>query len=696
MANQPVESVTYIPLLQKPAQTDTTFWIRADLQSTTDITFNEVAFQNLHETSEAVFYVQSEEVDRIGSSTLLDFINQLKEPMFNSTPNGLYNPDQGFYYNEVELFGEPTDVDNNNKIFILLLDIEDAYTEEAGGSYVAGYFDPLDLSSTTGENGGNHSEILYIDTDPGLSQNFKQTITTAAHELQHLLHAGADPNENTWLNEGMSEVTAHLFGLQARPFSFFLENPNRTLTRFEYDDENVVADYAKVGLWTLYLYTQFGTDFLKNTVRNTQDGISSINTELSQANTGLTFTEVYSNWTVATVGHNLLPASAATARYRYDGFSIPPVEPALTISQFPAIAKSAQIKNLSMSYIRFFGGENLDVQFSAPTDLTVDGTLILSDGTNWDVIPNYDLSSGNPNFSEYSNYNDGWFVVSSPTVASDEERSISGVYDITVYGSGGQIVETIDYTSDDIGFFLTLGGGTAAVTFNELDPQSRFIKANFNLLKSDPVTVELRESFQGDSIASHTFENPTFGSNTWILDSLNITGSSLLVLVTSDSNALQIDTTSNDPRKSFFSPAGQQGFAHLDEFQINGNDDPVDLQGNWEMSVQVSYPGLESDTETGPILARSNPWILSSELHGSDVVLTLLFEEPGEVRLDVFNVLGQHVESLYNQNVTQADRAFQVRWDGTNKYGVRVSSGLYFFAVQKDGDREVRKLSLIW
>ena len=114
------------------------------------------------------------------------------------------------------------------------------------------------------------------------------------------------------------------------------------------------------------------------------------------------------------------------------------------------------------------------------------------------------------------------------------------------------------------------------------------------------------------------------------------------------------------------------------------------------MSLQVSYPGTISDTEPGPIIARNNPWILSSELHGSDVVLTLLFDEPGDVRLDVFNILGQHVESLYSQNITQADRAFQVRWDGTNKYGVRVSSGLYFFAVQKDGDREVRKLSLIW
>ncbi|MBD3274437.1 MAG: hypothetical protein GF372_03960 [Candidatus Marinimicrobia bacterium] len=453
LINQEVESITYIPLLQKPSQADTTFWIRADLQSATDVTFKEVAFQNLHETAEAVFYVQSDEVNRIGSSTLLQFIEQLKEPMFNSTPGGLYNPDQGFYYNEVELFGEPTDVDNNNKIFILLLDIEDAYTEEAGGSYVAGYFDPLDLRSTTGEGGGNYSEILYIDTDPGLSQNFNQTITTAAHELQHLLHAGADANEMTWLNEGMSEVTAHLFGLQARPFSFFLDDPNRTLTRFEYDDENVVSDYAKVGLWTLYLYTQFGTEFLRDVVRNgAQQGITSINNELSQANTGLTFTEVYTNWTIATVGHNVLPAGAATEQYRYNGFSIPPVEPALTISQFPAIDKNAPINNLGISYVKFFGGENLNVQFTAPdtNKLTVDGTLVLSNGTNWSVIPNYNLASSTPDFSEYSDYNSGWFIVSSPTIKSDEDSTVFGFYSFIVDGEGGIEIETIDYTSGNI------------------------------------------------------------------------------------------------------------------------------------------------------------------------------------------------------------------------------------------------------
>ncbi|MBD3274438.1 MAG: hypothetical protein GF372_03965 [Candidatus Marinimicrobia bacterium] len=114
------------------------------------------------------------------------------------------------------------------------------------------------------------------------------------------------------------------------------------------------------------------------------------------------------------------------------------------------------------------------------------------------------------------------------------------------------------------------------------------------------------------------------------------------------------------------------------------------------MRLNIAYPTSGNNPDVGPVIARHNPWILSSELHGGDVVLTLLFDEPGDVRLDVFNILGQHVESLYNQNVTQADRAFQVRWNGTNKYGVRVSSGLYFFAVQKDGDREVRKLSLIW
>jgi len=61
---------------------------------------------------------------------------------------------------------------------------------------------------------------------------------------------------------------------------------------------------------------------------------------------------------------------------------------------------------------------------------------------------------------------------------------------------------------------------------------------------------------------------------------------------------------------------------------------------------------------------------------------TIKIELPktSDVRLEIYNILGQKVKTLVNETMKAGYR--KVRWDGRNDYGVRVSSGMYIYIVR--------------
>ncbi len=108
-------------------------------------------------------------------------------------------------------YGSPSDVDNNGKITILILDIKDGYS--AGGGYVAGYFHPINEYI---DRHSNEREMLYMDCSPGNpgDEIFNYTM---AHEFQHLVNynqkvfvQGVGP-QDIWINEGLSTSAEDLY-----------------------------------------------------------------------------------------------------------------------------------------------------------------------------------------------------------------------------------------------------------------------------------------------------------------------------------------------------------------------------------------------------------------------------------------------------------------------------------------------------
>jgi len=143
----------------------------------------------------------------------------------------------------VAYFGEPADIDGNERVLVLVTEETNKLSDATGLSFIAGFFVPSDLSdSGTGSGGGgvgspcatsNEAEILYLlapdpDGDFGRAHTVdfarNNVVSVSSHELQHLIGAGQrlifgaggfGDLEEVWVDEGLSHLAEELGGLAA-------------------------------------------------------------------------------------------------------------------------------------------------------------------------------------------------------------------------------------------------------------------------------------------------------------------------------------------------------------------------------------------------------------------------------------------------------------------------------------------------
>jgi len=135
--------------------------------------------------------------------------------------------DQTLYPIDINAFGQPSDIDQNGHLIMLMTPVVNALTPSADckdAGYIAGFFTGYDLASTSTDS--NQGEVFYtIAPDPAGVSSCAHTVAdiefavpaTFLHEVQHLinfsqhviLHNGTEPEEG-WLDEGLSRVAEEL------------------------------------------------------------------------------------------------------------------------------------------------------------------------------------------------------------------------------------------------------------------------------------------------------------------------------------------------------------------------------------------------------------------------------------------------------------------------------------------------------
>ena len=184
-----------------------------------------------------------------------DQLTTLDNALLQSTPQGSINPANGIISNNNAYFGMPPNVDGDGKVDILLFDIVDGDNSDA--SFIGGYVTSSDLSP---RGNGNNKDVLYLDTNPGITQvPIDRLLSTAAHEYQHLIHYNYDLQEFTFVNEGLSEWAELLNGYDARSMSYLSAANSYNQGLLSWDEGgDILDDYQRAGMFTAYLAERIG------------------------------------------------------------------------------------------------------------------------------------------------------------------------------------------------------------------------------------------------------------------------------------------------------------------------------------------------------------------------------------------------------------------------------------------------------
>ena len=164
---------------------------------------------------------------------------------------------------------------------------------------VGGYYSSADEFPLRVNKFSNQREIIYINSS-AIRVGTQLYTETLAHELQHAIHWNADPSEDTWVNEGLSELAVTVAGFDQEFRSRFAFSRPTSLVHWPLSPFGSAPNYAVSSLFMHYLSEHYGDrNDLKGLLEQPEDGIAGINAYLRASGYDLTFRDVFSNWAVA-------------------------------------------------------------------------------------------------------------------------------------------------------------------------------------------------------------------------------------------------------------------------------------------------------------------------------------------------------------------------------------------------------------
>ncbi len=226
------------------------------------------------------------------------------------------------------------------------------------GSSIAGYFSSNDEFSPEAHEYSNGHEMFYLSADNLLDLNDDFTNGVLAHEFQHMIHWYRDRNEETWMNEGFSELAAYLNGYSVGGFDFsYIFQPDLTLTYWPSEPGTSGAHYGQAFLLLKYFLDRFGADATKALVANPANGLDSVDQTLADlAETDpLNGAPVGADDLVRDWGVTLLlqDSSVGDGRYAMSDYSgLIQAEPNDTINDCPGEPMSRDVSQYGVDYIQ--------------------------------------------------------------------------------------------------------------------------------------------------------------------------------------------------------------------------------------------------------------------------------------------------------------------------------------------------------
>lgn len=232
---------------------------------------------------------------------------------------------------------------------------------------VAGYFAAANSYSKLAETYSNEQEMFFINLRairPGNS-SFDGVL---AHEFQHMIHWHQDRNEDTWVNEGLSELATFINGYGPSNFmGTYIAQPDTQLNSWAIDPSGAIANYGGSFLFMAYFLEHYGEDMMKAVVANPYNGVAGFDAVLSDQAFPERFDDIFADFLVA---NYLDEPTAGQGRWGYKDISPPSVVTAAEYKTYP-IANSAQVKQYGADYIELTADGPLTIEFTGNKSVSV-------------------------------------------------------------------------------------------------------------------------------------------------------------------------------------------------------------------------------------------------------------------------------------------------------------------------------------
>jgi hypothetical protein len=197
-------------------------------------------------------------------------LRELERGLDTATPVGSRNSAMGIIENEQQVFGSsPARFKVGGKDDFLLFDIPNTAGD---GLTLLGYFHTKDQYSRDEVPSSNELNMLYIDSREGM-KSVKRLLSTIAHEYQHLIHFGRNPQSERFYTEAMSEFATVLTGFRLSNADY-MANTNTPM--FRWSDQSAEAsqvDYQRGMMLMRYLDEQYGERFIDTLVGTLGTGV---------------------------------------------------------------------------------------------------------------------------------------------------------------------------------------------------------------------------------------------------------------------------------------------------------------------------------------------------------------------------------------------------------------------------------------
>jgi hypothetical protein len=244
---------------------------------------------------------------------------------------------------------------------------------------VGGYFSSPDEYPTQIRPYSNQREMFYINLDNALpgSAYFDGIL---AHEFQHMILWAEDRDEDTWVNEGLSELAAHINQYDVGGSDALLaDQPDTQLTTWpELEDSG--PHYSASYLFLAYFLQHYGETAVRQLAAEPENGIDGFNTVLAQAQPlHRNFEELFADWLIA---NYLDDPRLGSGRYGYTELELDRPRHAARHLSFP-VDEDATVRQYAADYILLESGAPLELEFSGNSIVPLVGNEAHSGDYQW-------------------------------------------------------------------------------------------------------------------------------------------------------------------------------------------------------------------------------------------------------------------------------------------------------------------------